>query len=283
MSHTYTELERRKILSILGHDRELIQICFAGLYTTNKEAEKWLFSDLEGLLCFVLDYQLRTRYFIMFDSNSFEKLFSFELYNNFSTYYHTPLEDFHCFEAGNGFIGFKFNDQKEASTFSLVVKKFEDNFVKMLFENQSLNRNTKKEDKKKFHEDCALIKEKFQAKNSFDENYIEDGLEICKPKYFDLLNNITFDREKKEFKMGHIPPEFKKLFKNIGIKKSDFKNTQLALNIFKHFIEGMDNYEHIRRETVVRKKGTIHNKNYKHEKNENKNLLDVITEESIYL
>jgi hypothetical protein len=30
------------------------------------------------------------------------------------------------------------------------------------------------------------------------------------------------------------------MFKSLGLKKSDFKNVQLALNIFKHFIETID-------------------------------------------
>ncbi len=173
MTHTYTELERRKILSILGPERDLIKISFVGIYTTNKDGEKWLFSDLEGLLCFVLDYSMKTRYFIMFDADSFEKLFSFELYINFSNFYHTPLEEFHCFEVVNGFIGLRFNEINEANMFSLVVKKFDDNFVKMLFESHT-KANIKKDNKKKFLEDCALLKEKFEAKNTYDENYIED-------------------------------------------------------------------------------------------------------------
>jgi hypothetical protein len=278
MSHTYTELERRKILTILGPDIELIQVAFGGLYTTNKSAEKWLFSELEGLICFVLNYQMKTRYFILFDAETYEKLFSFELYNNFSSFYRIALDDFHYFEGGNGFIGFKFNDAKEAATFSVVIQKFEDNFTKMLFDNQSSHRKSKREDRKRFIDDCLTLKEKFQSKNAYDDNYLEDGLEIHKPKYFDLLNNITFDRDKNEFKIGHISPEFKKLFRNIGIRKSDLRNPEFAVNIVKHFIEGMDNFEQVRRETVIRKKQTVYRR--APENKPEKNVLDVIAEES---
>ena len=66
-------------------------------------------------------------------------------------------------------------------------------------------------------------------------------MEIRKPRYFELLNNISFDREKKEFKIGKLPQEFKNMFKDIGIKKSDIKDPKCALNIFKNVIDILDN------------------------------------------
>lgn len=285
-AETCTELERKKVIAMLtaGGNKDLIKLVSARIYTTTKDTDTWLYSDLEGLLCFVMDYDAKSRYFIMFDPDSYEVLYEMELYKNFNKYYHNVTEDVQCFEICNGFIGFKFFDNNEAKMFSLVVNRFDDNFVNILFESQTNKmKPSKKKINKKFLEYCNILKEKFATKNIYDDNYIEDGLEICKSRYFELLNNITFDREKKEFKIGNIPKEFKRLFKDIGIKKSDFKNKELALNIFKHLVETMDNIDNVKREKTVIRRTRVNN-DFKFNKNSNtsniKSNLGVIGEEN---
>lgn len=239
MGEVFTELERRKILAILGTSRDLIKLTLAKIYTSDKNGENWLFSDLDGFLCFILDHNLKTRFFVMFDFDTYEKLFQFELYNDFSNAFQPLSDDFYCFEYAQSFIGFKFCDSKEANMFQLVVSKFNENFVNMLFESSS---KTKKllNKQENVHLYCEILKEKFSGGKKLDETYIEDGLEICKSRYFELMNNISYDRDKKEFIIGKIPEQLKSMFKDCGLKKSDFKNTQFALNIFKHFIQTID-------------------------------------------
>lgn len=252
MNSTFTEIDKRKILSILGPDIELIKLASCKIYTTTKENDSWLYSDIEGFLCFVLDFKFKARFLIVFDMDTYKPTFRMELYHNFQQTYYEMSDDFHCFEVGNGFVGFKFFDINEAKMFSLVITKFDDDFVGMLLTNQTKKLTPLKTDmKKRYNEYCTILKNKFSSNNHFDENYIEEGLEIIKPRYFELLNNITFDREKKEFKVGHIPSEFKNLFKNIGIKKSDLKNPKLALNIVKSFIETIDNFDNVKREKTI--------------------------------
>jgi len=242
MSECFQKLEKKKILSILGSNRELYKMCSAKIYTSNLAGDSWLYSDLEGFLCFVLDYNIKTRYFVLFDPLTYERLFQFELYNNFEKEFQKLAEDFFCFEAGNGFIGIKFDDQKEASEFNGIVRKFNDFLVDNLFDANLQSNNVYNFKKQEVIVSyLEIIKQKFSAsENKFNEDYIEDGMEIRKPKYLELLNNIAFDREKKEFKIGKLPQEFKDIFKNIGIKKSDIKDPKRALNILKNVIDVLD-------------------------------------------
>lgn len=59
-------------------------------------------------------------------------------------------------------------------------------------------------------------------------------------------------KKKKLFNMKSIPLNLKNLFKRLGIKKSDFKNEHLALNIFKFFMKFFDELQN-------NKKSKIHN------------------------
>jgi hypothetical protein len=250
--------DRKRILSILGVDRDLINMATnAKLYSANSEAVRWLYSDLEGIPCFILDYNTQSKYIVLFDPDTYEVLFSIELYNNFANYYQQLSDDFHCFEVGNGFLGLKFSDNKEGDLFLLTISKFKDDFCKMLF--QGCGKNNKTNTRKWAQEYCSILKEKFGAKNTFDENYIEDGCTIIKPKYFEFLDSINYDHEKKEFLLDHITNEFKTMFKDIGIKKSDFKNPEVALTIVKTIVESMDSYDPKRRETTVKKRMSMAN------------------------
>jgi hypothetical protein len=248
--------DRKRILAILGPERDLINMTSAKLYSSNREGLKWLYSDLEGIVCFILDYKTKSKHIVMFDYSTYELLFSIEMYTNFTKYYQSIADDFHCFEIGNGFLGLKFSEIKEAEVFMLTISKFKDEFSNMLFECYNKN-NIKKLERKKVLEYCNILKEKFQAKNTFDESYIEDGCTINKPKYFEFLNNINYDSEKKRFDVENISDEFKALFRGIGIKKSDFKNPEVALTIVKTIVESMDSYDPHRRETTIRKRMSI--------------------------
>jgi hypothetical protein len=265
MSQNPRDNDRKRILSILGTDRDLINMATnTKLFSSNSEGVRWLYSDLEGILCFVLDYQTQTKHIVLFDFKTYEILFSMEMYADFTSYYQKIADDFHCFEVGHGFLGLKFSEIKEGDVFLLAISKFKDEFSKILF--QGYNKNIKNNTRKRAQEYCNIIKEKFQAKNTFDESYIEDGCTINKPKYFEFLDSINYDSEKKEFELANISNEFKSMFKDIGIKKSDFKNPEVALTIVKTIVESMDSYDPHRRQTVKKRGMSITN-----EKKENMN------------
>ena len=103
------DMQRIKILSILPPNVELAAKTNGKLFTSDCEGKIWLYTDLEGILCFLLDYQNKTTYLALFDVYSFEKLFQYELYRDFSKYFLTIAPDFRCFETESGFIGIQFD------------------------------------------------------------------------------------------------------------------------------------------------------------------------------
>ena len=59
-----TDIEKKKILAILPNNQELQgDIYNVKLYSSEREGLDWLSSGLEGNLAFVVDYQVKTKYF----------------------------------------------------------------------------------------------------------------------------------------------------------------------------------------------------------------------------
>jgi hypothetical protein len=238
---TYSELEKRRVLALLGEGRDLMEMVSAKIYTTTKDGSTWLYSDLEGFLCYVIDYVEKSQYFILYDFNTFEKLLQFELYNDFSKYYHELSPIFNCFETVSGFMGLKFFAENEAKIFANRVLKFDCKAVYLLFKKTNVNR--RKDKLRRGRENVLQVKDKFISENTVESDIIsedfqlnEQGIEILKPSYFEIFNNFTYDKEKKVFKVNKINSEMKNIFKLVGIKKSHFKNETLGLNIFKFFV-----------------------------------------------
>jgi hypothetical protein len=82
------------------------------------------------------------------------------------------------------------------------------------------------------------LKENLGEKDSkYDENYAEDGTQICKHKNFKVLNNISYDKKLKKFKFGKISDELKEMFVSFGIKKKDLESDMdFAFTLFKRVI-----------------------------------------------
>ena len=255
--NTYSEIERKRLLAIIGQGNELQSIACAKIYTAGKDADYWLYSDLEGFLCYMLHKEDKTRYLCLYDTETYELLFKFELYKDFEKFYTSITDVFHCFEVNNGFIGLKFYDISEAKLFSVIVMKFNDEISKMLL---SIN-TTKKQglNTQKSNEMIQIFKKKLiediVSKQDFNDDYIEEELDIVKPRQFELLNNIIFDREKQRFVIGEISNDLKKIFQKNGVKKSDFEDKGFALMIVKHFMMSYDNCQKgIKNGTIMIKK-----------------------------
>lgn len=227
-------ITKRRIIAYLGSYKEVVKIVKAKLYTTDQAADHWLDSGLEGYLCFVTDSETKTRYFIMYSYNNYEKLFEMELYNNFKDYYTQLTDYFHCFEFCEGFIGFQFFNIEAAKMFKTMVMKFDDKLLQMLMSGGSV-----KIDKREIvKRNIKIAKNKFTGNGKYDSDYIEEGLFINKPRYFELLGNITFDKETKKFIINE--KETIELLKRAGISKNQMKDTAFALSVFKMMIETLE-------------------------------------------
>lgn len=255
MNQTQTEeLVRKKIHSILGQSKQIICTGYVRIYTSTKDSEnnenntidncdEWLYSNLEGNLCYILDTYKKTRYLRLYEPVTFQLLFHMDVYDNFSMFY-TPIENnFHCFEYNNIFIGLYFLDISQANNFSLMTKKLNDQIVQIMLESQNKEKESRSNKKKRFLENVEILKKNFKSEDKYSGDYCEDIMEINKPIFYDLLNFMSYNREKKEFVVGSVPKEFKNLFKNIGIKKHQLKKADTTLNFFKYFIESFDYIE----------------------------------------
>ena len=237
------KIKKYKLLTCLSHVQKIEEIFFnVKLYTSDTEGQNWLYSDLEGTLVFVLDMKKKTRFLSLFDTYSFENLFSYELYSEFENFYMNLSPVFSCFEINGGFVGFEFENEIDCNKMLNSICKFTDDFTEEWFKlNNNIDNNFEiiESNQIKPENFYKLLKENFPGNNKFDEKYLDDGMQIIKARNLEILSGINFNQEKKEFEINNISNELKELFESIGVKKNDFKDTNLAFQIFKTIMIGM--------------------------------------------
>lgn len=117
-------MEKKKILAILPSHQELQGDIFnVKIYSSDREGVDWLYSGIEGNFCLVVDFQIKTKYLMLFDPTNYEKVFQYELYNGFEKYFEELAPDFRSFEIDSGFIGLQFDNQSYAQSFQRILDK----------------------------------------------------------------------------------------------------------------------------------------------------------------
>ena len=237
------KLEKIKILSILPNSRELQgDIYFAKLYSSDMEGIDWLYSGVEGYLGLIVDHEAKTKYISMFDQTSYQLTFQYELYKGFEKFFDELAPDFRSFEIETGFIGLKFEKEKDAVNFGNTLKKI--NPMNNIFKKIVIKEDQKdlKLKKKKVDNYLQILKETFcDYETKYDDKYTEDGIEISNHKNFSILNNISYDKTKKSFKFGKISDDLKDMFLSHGIKRKDLeKDLDFAFSLFKKVILGFE-------------------------------------------
>jgi len=286
-----------KIKSFVGSDKEIITFAFVELYTTNKQRLKWLYSELSGPLCFIFDFKEKVRYFTLYDLNTYEVVFSYELYFDFDKYYQILSEDFHSFEVDSGMIGLKFSDKKEATMLALNIIKFDDMQSIQYFK----NKNNKERDKVKDYnkeasqdlsltKKCNIIKSKIMKKLLFSQNLNNkvdnsNKIEISTVKRFLLIKDLLFNKQKKLFDLDKVSADTKLFFNSIGIRKSDFANTYVALQLIRQILQISPNvavYDEIHSRKRSRGNVTKHSRVSSHEIDTNRWLqLDNVLQNDV--
>jgi hypothetical protein len=226
-------LHKKKIIATLPPNQELESVLYnTRLYSAGVDGEDWLFSGLEGKTAIVVDYQIKTRYIMMFNQSNYGIIFKYELYNEFEKYFQELAPEFRAFEIDSGFLGLQFENPDQA-------KKFEGKLKNILTKKKEITKPAESsKDQSKFKEYCKILKELFQKSNKkYDEKYAEDGMQILKHKNFKVLNNISYNKNKKRFELGKISGELKEMFSSFGIKKKDLeKDMDFAFSLFKRVI-----------------------------------------------
>jgi len=244
------ELTKKKILSVLNPNLELQgDIYNVKLFSCDRDGKNWLYSDVEGNLCFIIDYSLKTKYLVIYDTTSIEKIFQYELYNNFLKFYEELAPEFRSFEIDSGFMGFQFESKDDAIKFDLIIQRLS-GLTNDLFAKPRVKEDLKT--KEKLAEVyCKKLKEKFGNDDKYDENYAEDGTTILKHNNFKILSNIEYNKETKQFKIDKISEELKEMFLSFGIKKKDLeRDADYAFTIFKNVIVGLGNENALKNSVV---------------------------------
>lgn len=232
-------LEKKKICAILPNNQELQGgIYYVKLYSSDREGVDWLYSGLEGNLALVVDYQVRTKYIIMYDPSDYQKVFQYELYNGFEKCFEELAPNFRCFEIDSGFIGLQFDNEAEARSFHTLLDRILN--MKNIFTKVKTKENNKIQNEK-LQNYCRKLKENFcEGDSKYDENYAEDGTQILKHRNFKVLSNISYDKVKKKFKFGKISDELKEMFLSMGIKKKELeRDLDFAFLLLKKVIVGL--------------------------------------------
>ena len=250
-------MDKIKILAILPSHQELQgELYSAKIFSSDRDGERWLFSGLEGLLALIIDHNLKTKYICLYDPATYQKCFQYELYKNFEKYFYSLAPEFLGFEIDSGFIGLQFDKEKDAVSFERVIKRITS------MGNEIFNRAFIKENPKLQKEIASnyvkKLKELFsEGKSRYDDNYAEDGIHLSKHRNFQVLNNIKYDKNTKQFKFGRISPELKDMFLSFGIKKKDLENNMdFVFTLFKKVIVGLGTEKKLKNPTL---EGIEHN------------------------
>jgi hypothetical protein len=81
-------------------------------------------ANLGGILCFVVDRKLKSRFFRLYDMNTSELLFQSELYVNISENYRALRDKFYCFSLNKTIVAFQFANLHDAMYFKKLVDQF---------------------------------------------------------------------------------------------------------------------------------------------------------------
>ena len=80
--------------------------------------------NLSGILCFIADRKLHSRFLRLYDINSSKLLFQCELYINFNKHFKEVNDYFHCFPTEKIIVGVEFANVNDASNFKNLIKEY---------------------------------------------------------------------------------------------------------------------------------------------------------------
>ncbi len=226
--------EKAKIAQILGVKCSIMASTVAKLYLSspdpklNKKAisedsllfsfknltdKQWTFTNVLGALVFIIDRELDTFVFHIYDLTTFELRFEYELYEDIQ--YLELDKQFHAFEMEDCVAGLSFCDESDAKRFYSKV-----NALKPSSNAQSASSALKNDQKKK-----GGLLGFFGAKETKKKEVeITSVLSVTHNEHIGLNEDGTFD-------LDNIPENWKKIFKDAGIRKKDLRNPETAAEI----------------------------------------------------
>ena len=246
------ELTKKKILSVIPPNLDMYgEIYNVKLYSCDKDGKNWLYSDVEGFCCLLINEQSKLIYLTIFDPFSYEKLFQYELYNNFQKYLENLAPDFRSFEIDSGFLGIRFETEEDALGFESLIRRLSGFKDELFGGKKNKKTDNEKQNNEKIKIYCDALKEKFACGDKYDEKYSEDGTTIYKHNNLKSLLNVSCDIETKQFTFGKISEELKEIFLTLGIKRKDLeRDSEFAYTIVKKVIVCLGNKTELKNSVV---------------------------------
>lgn len=174
----------------------------------NLSNSEWTYADVVGGLCLVFDRELQTVVFQIYNIETSDIRFEYELYEDIN--YMQLNSRFHCFEMEDCVAGFHFSSEEVAEKFFSKVNALKPRVP-----------DNKKKKKGRRGRKTKPARKKKPKKGDFV---------VGEPQLFEHTGHVGVDGTG-NFDFSQITPEWKKIFKDAGIRKKDLKNPEVAAEI----------------------------------------------------
>jgi hypothetical protein len=218
------ELEH-EILDAIGDTASVFTTVVAKLYVNDGKSTDWTDTGLAGVLCFMYDRVLSAYLLRMYEPNTKDLLFEFELYYDFNKTYDSYGKFFHLFPIPGGVLGIYIPNLDTSEEFKEVITYFAPK------EKTEIHKEEKKKDKNKIVNPIGTLMMGLRNKKQEKVQHFTMG----KPYAVKLVSSIGWNSEEKSFNLDKVSKELKTVLKGMGIGKSDFRNKDTAVKLMKAF------------------------------------------------
>ncbi len=195
----------------------------------NLSDDQWTFSNVVGALVYVIDRACDTFVFQIYDLQQYQLRFEYELYYDLE--YSMLSAQFHCFEMEDACAGFCFADAQEARVFLSKVMALKPSTKSTAAGN--LLKGAGGEEQKKAKGGWKLFggggKKGAAAAAESDD---DDGIQIGEIKMVQHNQHVGVKADG-TFDMANLPPQWKQMFKEAGIRKKDLQDPETAAQIMR--------------------------------------------------
>lgn len=219
-----TEL-RREILDVIGDTASVFTTVVAKLYVNDGKSTDWTDTGLAGVLCFMCDRVLSAYLLRMYEPNTKDLLFEFELYYEFTKTYDSYGKFFHLFPIPGGVLGIYIPDLDQSEEFKEVITYFAPK------EKVEIQKEEKKKGKNKIVNPIGTLMMGLRNKK---QEKVHD-FTMSKPYSVKLVSSVGWNSEEKSFNLDKVSKELKNVLKGMGIGKIDLKNKDTTMKIMKAF------------------------------------------------
>lgn len=216
---------RKEIYDLLGDTASVFTISIAKLYVNDGKNTDWTDTGLAGVLCFILDRVLCGYLLRMYEPNTKDLLFEFELHYEFTKTYDSYGKFFHIFPIPGGVLGVYIPDLDKSEEFKEVITYFA----------PKEKTEVPKEDKKK-HKNKIVnpIGNFMMGLRNKKQEKVQD-FTMSKPYSVKLVSSVEWDSKTQCFNLDRVSKELKNVMKGMGmgIRKLDLKNKETAIKVIR--------------------------------------------------